>query len=236
MKINGHQNLKYIKKKVLFCGRKNDKYSIKIIELLKKKNISLKFFLSDSKKKITKKEKNLIYLDNYDFIFSFRSHIIINIKKINKKCVSINFHPGPPNYRGIGCVNFALLNKEKYYGATAHIMNSIIDSGPILSVMKFRISNKISLEKILEKTYKLQFKQFKKITNELFKNKENIKNLLKKNKNIKWSKKLYLKKDLMKLYNLANYTKKYEVSDLLRATLTEKFKPYFKFKNMIFKL
>lgn len=57
MKINGHQNLKYIKKKVLFCGRKNDKYSIKIIELLKKKNISLKFFLSDSKKKNYKKRK-----------------------------------------------------------------------------------------------------------------------------------------------------------------------------------
>ena len=106
MKINGLQNLKYIKKKILFCGKKNDKYSLKIIKFLKKKKISLKFILTSSKNKITKKEKNLIYSKNFDFIFSFRSHIIINIKKINKNCIPINFHPGPPEYRGIGCINF----------------------------------------------------------------------------------------------------------------------------------
>ncbi len=25
----------------------------------------------------------------------------------------INFHPRPPQYRGVGCVNFAVMNNEK---------------------------------------------------------------------------------------------------------------------------
>ena len=236
MKINGLQNLKYIKKKILFCGKKNDKYSLKIIKFLKKKKISLKFILTSSKNKIKKKEKNLIYSKNFDFIFSFRSHIIINIKKINKNCIPINFHPGPPEYRGIGCINFALLNKERYYGATAHIMNSKTDSGKILSIIRFKIPDIFDLDKVLDETYKLQVKQFKKIVDQLLKDKVNIKNMIENNKKIRWSKKLYLKKDLVKLYNLTNNIKKYEISDLIKATLTKKFKPYFKFKNMIFKI
>ena len=57
MKINGHQNLKYIKKKILFCGRKNDRHSIKFLNFLKKKNFVIKYILKDSKKKNYKKRK-----------------------------------------------------------------------------------------------------------------------------------------------------------------------------------
>ena len=228
--------MKYIKKKILFCGRKNDQYSNKILQFLKKKNCSLKSILSIAGKKITKRENKLLYSSNYDFIFCFRSHFILKINKLNKNCVPVNFHPGPPKYRGIGCVNFAILNKEKKYGATAHIMNSRIDNGPILDVMSFNISSKLSLEEILEKTYITQLKQFKKITNKLLDKKVKLKKIIIRNKKNKWSKKLYLKKDLIKLYNLTNYLKKYKLTDLLRATLTKKFKPYFKFENMIFKL
>ena len=228
--------MKSIKKKILFCGRKNDQYSNKMLQFLKKKNFSLKSILSTQGEKITKKENKILYSNNYDFIFFFRSHIILKTNKLNKNCVPINFHPGPPKYRGIGCVNFAILNKEKKYGATAHIMSSRIDKGPILDVISFNISDKMCLEEILEKTYIMQLKQFKKITNKLLNKKLKLKKIILRNKKIKWSKKLYLRKDLTKLYNLINYVKRYEFSDLLRATLTKKFKPYFKFENMIFKL
>ena len=113
MKINGLQNLKFIKKKILFCGKKNDIYSKKIILFLRKKKVHLKIVLSNFEKKIKANQINSIYSNRYDFILCFRSKIIINIKKINKECIPINFHPGPPKYRGIGCVNFDLLNNEK---------------------------------------------------------------------------------------------------------------------------
>lgn len=194
MKINGHQNLKYIKKKILFCGRKNDRHSIKFLNFLKKKNFVIKYILKDSKKKITKKESNIIYSNYYDFIFSFRSHILIDTNRLSKKCIPINFHPGPPKYRGIGCINFALLNKEKYYGATAHIMKKKIDNGPILNYKKFKISNDSNIEKVLDKTYKVQLNQFKKLVNQLLDKRIDLENIIKKNKKIKWSSKLYKKK------------------------------------------
>ncbi len=236
MKTHGLQNLKFTKKKILFCGKRNDIYSNKIIQFLRKKKVQLKVILSGFEKKIKKKQINSIYSDKYDFILCFRSKIIINIKKINKECIPINFHPGPPKYRGIGCVNFALLNNEKKYGATAHIMSNIIDYGQILDVKKFRISDNLNLEAVLDKTYKIQLKQFKKLINKLLDNNFNLKNIIKKNKNIKWSKKLFLKKDLLKLYNLSNNINKYKTKNLIRATLTKEYKPYFKIQNMLFKL
>ena len=65
------------------------------------------------------------------------------------------------------------------------------------------------------------------------KNKKININSLKKIK-FKWSKKIYLRKDLQKLYNLSNNIKKYDLDLLLRSTMTKKFKPYF--KNKIYNL
>ncbi len=236
MKTHGLQNLKFTKKKILFCGKKNDIYSNKIIQFLRKKKVHLKTILSGFEKNIKANQINSIYSNRYDFILCFRSKIIINVKKINKECIPINFHPGPPKYRGIGCVNFALLNNEKKYGATAHIMSNRIDNGQILDVRNFRISDKLSLEAVLDKTYKIQIIQIKQLINKLLDNKFDLKNAIKKNKDIKWSKKLFLRRDLLKLYNLSNNIDKYKLKNLIRATLTKKYKPYFKIQNMLFKL
>ena len=208
----------------------------KIIRFLRKKKVHLKIVLSNFEKKIKANQINSIYSNRYDFILCFRSKIIINIKKINKECIPINFHPGPPKYRGIGCVNFALLNNEKKYGATAHIMSNKIDYGQILDVKNFRISDKLSLEAVLDKTYKIQLTQIKQLINKLLDDKFDLKNTIKKNKNIKWSKKLFLRRDLLKLYNLSNNIDKYKSKNLIRATLTKKHKPYFKIQDMLFKL
>jgi hypothetical protein len=35
---------------------------------------------------------------------------------------AVNFHPGPPNYRGTGCVNFALYDGADAYGCTSHLL------------------------------------------------------------------------------------------------------------------
>ena len=78
--------------------------------------------------------------------------------------------------------------------------------------------------------------QFKELVNKLLTEKNYLNRILKRNKHIKWSKRLYLKEDLLKLYNLKNNMKKYDLNDLLRATLTKKYNPYFKIQNMLFKL
>ena len=60
--------------------------------------------------------------------FCFRSYFILNKQVLKSvKVASINFHPGPPNFRGFGCLNFALLNNAKQYGCTAHLINIKIE-------------------------------------------------------------------------------------------------------------
>ena len=83
----------------------------------------------------------------------------LKYKKIN----SFNFHPGPPEYPGFGCYNFALLDKVSQYGSTVHIINDKFDNGKILNVSKFRVSyKKLSVEKLIDKTHRSIFKQAKK--------------------------------------------------------------------------
>ena len=140
----------------------------------------------------------------------------------NAKICAINFHPGPPEYRGIGCINFALLKKEKKYGATVHLIKRRIDNGKILDVNYFRIRKKDSIDKILNITYKTQVFQLKKIIKKLIYYEYKVGKLFMKKK---WSKKLYLRKNLEQLYNIKPNLSKKKFETILRATNTKNFKP-----------
>ena len=220
---------------VLFFGRKNCSYSYKIRKFLKSK--SKKFYYVESsflgeKLDITKFERM-----NFNYIFCFRSFYILKKKLINNcKIAAINFHPGTPKYRGVGCVNFALYNNEKFYGCTAHIINQKIDNGKILDVKKFQVTKKDTVKSCLEKTYKIMAKQVLEIIKLLIKKDENLTKLIKKNKHIKWSKKLTTKKDLEKLYLINKKASKKHLKKIIRATNTNSFKPYISLHNEKFVL
>ena len=164
---------------------------------------------------------------NIDYIFCFRSYFILKKNILSKvRYHSINFHPGPPEFRGIGCVNFALLNQAKYYGLTAHLIDEKVDHGIIIDVERFKIEKTLTVEDLLDKTYKLQFLQFKKIINYLLKQNGVIDELIKENKKEKWSKKLFKRIDLNRLYVIKKNILKKDLNLMLRATITGKFKPY----------
>ena len=74
----------------------------------------------------------------------------------------------------------------------------------------------------LKKTYEIQVKQFSSLINQLIKKDYNLKIF---SKNIRWSPKLYLRKDLEKLYKI-NHKFKKEFANIIRSTNTQKFKPY----------
>ncbi len=50
-----------------------------------------------------------------------------------------NFHPGPPRYPGWAPAHFALYERATEFGATVHVMAHKVDSGPIVSVVRFAI-------------------------------------------------------------------------------------------------
>ena len=211
---------------VLFMGRINCSYSNRIKKLLEKSSKKFYYFESSRiKEKINKKYLKL----NYDYIFCFRSFYILKnniLKKVNK--AAINFHPGPPEYRGTGCVNYALYENSKFYGCTAHLINEKVDNGKIIDVKKFNINKKNSISEVLTKTYEtisgLAISTIKNIK----KNPDFVENQILKNKDIKWSNKIKKLKDLNNFYQINKNIKKNDFLNKIRATDTPKFKPYIK--------
>lgn len=209
--------------KILFIGKNKDIFSKKFYFILKKnfKNVLAIYDNFKNHKKI----KNKIKKWNGDYIIAFRSSYLFKHEDIdvdNRKI--INFHPGPPEYRGIGCINFALLRGEKFYGSTSHLIDSIkIDAGKIINVKKWKIKKQESIDEILDKTYKNQLLQLKKVIKYIKEKKLN--KIIFQNKNKKWSKTLYTRKKLEKLYKIKKLSKK-NIKNILRATVTKKFKPY----------
>jgi methionyl-tRNA formyltransferase len=50
-----------------------------------------------------------------------------------------NFHPGSPGFPGWGCAHFAIHQRAKQFGATAHLMLEKVDAGPIVGVELFDV-------------------------------------------------------------------------------------------------
>ncbi len=60
----------------------------------------------------------------------------------------------------------------------------------------------------------------------LKKNSNNLEKLILKNNKLKWSKKLYKKKDLEKLYLIKKQANQEEIKRVIRATRIKNFRPY----------
>ena len=128
---------------------------------------------------------------------------------------------------------FKFVKNEKKYGVTAHIMDNLIDHGKILEIKKFQIKKKDNLNTLLIKTHKKLYELSIRVIKKLLKNNDYYKS---KKTNLKWSKKLWTTKELLKLYNL----KITDSSDILKrkikATNHKIHKPYINIDNFKFKL
>lgn len=218
-------------KKILFLGFKNDVFTENAINYLIKKKINIKSYNSNNKigEKLPKK-----YINNYDFLLSFKTKIIIKKELLKKiKFFSINFHTGPCNYPGVGSVSRAIFKNDKKFGITIHLMNEKIDNGKIISNNLFKINskNKKSVENLIKKTYSEQLKYFKIFIDNLNKNGlKYIENSLQKNKNLKWGKKFNFK-NLEKLKTIPIKYSETKLERIIRATTYKNNFPYILHKN-----
>ncbi len=213
-----------MKEKVLFFGRKNCSDSEKALLLLKDLKFKVTFIESSNRgEKIPKKGLNW----KGDYIFCFRSLYILPKEIIrNAKIAAINFHPGPPEYPGSGCVNFALFEDSKKYGVTAHLMNENIDSGEILSCKRFPINKTDNLESLLKRTHKELFILFTSFIASIErKGNEYINELKNKNKKEKWPSKARKIKELNSLQIIDININKKNLERIIKATYTKQFPP-----------
>jgi methionyl-tRNA formyltransferase len=96
-----------------------------------------------------------------DYLISYRCPAIVSASVLSRvACAALNFHPAPPEYRGIGTVNFALFENTQEYGVTCHHMTPHVDSGPIVAVRRFPIGPDDSVSSVLTQTYDVMLELF----------------------------------------------------------------------------
>lgn len=118
----------------------------------------------------------------------------------NKAC--FNFHAGIlPEYRGTGYFSWAIINEERKAGITLHLMDRGLDTGDIIEIRQFLISEKDTAYSLFLKGQEVIFKMFKDWYIDLLNGKyEAVPQ--KRNEG-----KLYFKKDLQKVKNLTKFVK-----------------------------
>lgn len=187
-----------------------DKYGLTdVINYLKSNFTNVRVFKGSVGDKFPEKA----YSGKYDICFSYMSPWIIPQKMLLRiKEFAVNFHPGPPEYRGIGCTNFAIYNNETKYGVTAHLMKPKVDSGEIINVRYFPILPGDTLFSLTQKCYKQILKLFYDVLSYYIKNGK----LPESNK--KWSRHLYTRQELNELCRIRNGMPPIEVKKRIKAT------------------
>ena len=72
----------------------------------------------------------------------------------------LNFHPGPPEYPGYGCNNFAIYEGALEYGVTCHHMAPRVDTGAIVEVLRFPVLDSDNAGTLLARAYDFQLVLF----------------------------------------------------------------------------
>jgi phosphoribosylglycinamide formyltransferase-1 len=126
-----------------------------------------------------------------DWIISFKSDLILDELVIcSAKKNAINFHPSSPKYRGIGGYQYAVDNRDEYFGATCHYMDKNVDHGKIIKTIAFEIAQNENSETLKQRTAAYCLLLFYEICIRISKNLELPQS------DEKWGRKLYTKKDL----------------------------------------
>lgn len=74
-----------------------------------------------------------------DVILSYCSRWLVPQWLLDRASIALNFHPAPPEYPGIGGLNWALYENRPDFGVTCHHMVRKVDGGPIVEVRRFPV-------------------------------------------------------------------------------------------------
>lgn len=212
---------------ILFLGKKKDKHCSDALQFLKKNFSEVTAYLSEWGEPLPEDIGNW----NGDFIISYLSRWVVPEYLINKASVaSINFHPAPPEYPGIGCNNFALYENAKQYGVTCHYMDAKVDTGKIISVKRFPIFPGDDVNSLLMRTYSFQIILFYEIAGLMLRNEplpfsEEA-----------WTRKPFTRKEFNELSRITPSMTAEEIDRRVRATSYGVFQPTVELCGHVFEL
>lgn len=156
-----------------------------------------------------------------DYILSYLSRWVVPAYLIMRaRKASINFHPAPPEYPGIGCNNFALYENAKEYGVTCHHMAPKVDTGKIIAVRRFPVSPQEGVAELLERTYEHQIALFLQIVGQLAEGKDLPRS------NERWARQPYTREEFNALFLITPGMSKEEIARRIRAVSYQHWQPY----------
>lgn len=135
---------------ILFIGKADDLFSRKAAEFISIHYPSAKIVYSARQKPFPEELLNW----EGDLIISYLSQWIVPETLLKKATIAaLNFHPGPPEYPGIGCTNFAIYNQADEFGVTCHHMVAKVDTGNIVAVTRFPVFENDTVYSITQQCY-----------------------------------------------------------------------------------
>lgn len=208
----------------IFIDSKQTVLNTKLINFCKNKFEILEIFND------TNKYENRLFNDSIDFSISFLNPYIIKDEQIiKKKC--INFHPSTPKYRGVCGASLAIYNNDKYFGSTAHYIDSKIDNGKIISVSKFLIDNDINCYNLGNMAKQESLKLAINILNDIYKSKK----LPIINESINWGN-IVMTRNKFKKWMIINITNEEHIQKFKACYNLNYSGPFFKINDELFEL
>tara|TARA_B100000029_G_scaffold356755_1_gene349549 strand:+ start:616 stop:1194 length:579 start_codon:yes stop_codon:yes gene_type:complete len=170
---------------IFISGRGSNLKSLIKYSKLKYSQINIKIIISNNGKakglKYAKESKIKYYINNYKNINNSEKEILkkLNKFKIDFICLAgfmkilsrkfikqfnkpiLNIHPSLlPKYKGLNTHERVLINKEKFSGATVHLVTPKLDSGKIILQKKIKILKNYNVKSLEKKILKIEHKLY----------------------------------------------------------------------------
>ena len=213
--------------RILFLRKKDNQYAQRAEDFIRKNFQQPMIFAGGRKDKLPAEVLNW----KGDLMVSFISSWIYPGSLLsNATFAAINFHPGSPEYPGIGCTNFAIYNGEKEYGVTCHHMTTGVDSGKIIAVKRFPVAANDSVYKVTQHCYKLIEEMFYEILDGILQGRPLPES------HEQWKRKPYTRKQLDELCHISQEMTEEEINRRIRATTYKTPWAFTKIGDHVFKL
>ena len=195
--------------RVLFLGKKDNLFAERAADFIRKHFQHPLIFIGDRHDKLSPEVLNW----QGDLLISFIGSWIIPDTLLEQAAyAAINFHPGSPEYPGTGCTNFAIYNGEKEYGVTCHYMKATVDTGNIIAVKRFPLTNEDTVFGVTQQCYQLIESVFYEIMDCILQGNPMPAS------SEQWKRKPYTRKELNDLCYIRHDMTKEEVEKRIRAT------------------
>lgn len=142
---------------ILYLGKAEDTHCNKALEFLFRNFSNVTAFLGSWGEKLPAEARDW----QGDYIISYLSRWVVPESLLERaRLASFNFHPGSPDFPGIGCLNFALYEEALEYGVTCHHMAQEVDTGGIIAVKRFPVFSSDNVASLLGRTHDFQLVLF----------------------------------------------------------------------------